>query len=470
MIASRLRAAKVTRPAVMLTGAAVADRALIGAATFLTYALLGRWAGPDQLGRLWIGLTLVFVAVALQESLITAPFTVFAREHTRDQRRRYLAGVLVHALLLSLAYSGLLSLVAVGCAVVGWTTIAALLGVVVLVVPCVLLREFARRVVYAEFRPSIAALLSGGVSLVQISSLAMLYWSERLSAMTALGAVGVSSALGGAVWLLFNRSGLVFHRSEVVDAFHRNWVLGKWTVATQVGEIARMQMLPWLLAVTMGEAQLGIYTACATLAGLASPLLVAMSNILIPKLAQQGVDGGPRAIDRLVRRASGWLTVFMSTFLLTICLLSPWIVVWVYGPKYANTVHPLIVLALAHWCIGSTVPAARALLVLKRPEQAFKSHMAGIVVSTLCVLPLVLRWGIVGAAYAVLLGASAKAVLVITWYVLDLREKLQETSDDLAPQPSDPWALNSSVEPALVEPPSNGTSAAALDRAVEESP
>jgi len=424
-------AAKRARPAVLLTGAAIADRLFLGAATFLTYALVGRWSGPDELGRLWIGLTLAYVGVAMQESLITAPYTVFAREHSPPERRRYLGAVLVHALLLALALSALLGLVALACLAAGWHTLAPLLGVMVVVAPCVLLREFARRVVYAEFRASVAAALSAGVSVMQLAALAALHSSGRLSALTALGAVAASSAVGGVVWLLFNRRGLAFQRSEVSAAFARNWTIGKWTVATQVGEIARMQMLPWLLAVYLGDTELGIYTACATLAGVATPLLIAMSNILIPKLAQQGVDGGVRAIDQLVRRASGGLAAFMSAFVAGVVLVSPWIVQWIYdGPEFAHTAHPLIVLALAYWFIGSTVPAARALLVLKRADHAFKAHLVGIVVSTACVLPLVLHWGIVGAAYAVLFGAVAKAVLVTAWYLGDVRaERLRTVGD-----------------------------------------
>jgi len=45
-------------------------------------------------------------------------------------------------------------------------------------------------------------------------------------------------------------------------------------------------------------------------------------------------------------------------------------------------------------------------------------------------LPLVLHWGIVGAAYAVLFGAVAKAVLVTAWYLGDVRaERLRTVGD-----------------------------------------
>ena len=57
-------------------------------------------AGPEQLGTFSLFFPLVFIAIALQESLITAPYTVFAADHDGDARRRYLGSVLIHTLVL----------------------------------------------------------------------------------------------------------------------------------------------------------------------------------------------------------------------------------------------------------------------------------------------------------------------------------------------------------------------------------
>src|SRR5215208_6719718 len=84
------------------TGAAIAERALLGAATLLVTVLLGRWSGPSELGLFLIFFPLLFVAIALQESLITAPYTVYSADHDDPARRRtYLGSVLNHTVILS---------------------------------------------------------------------------------------------------------------------------------------------------------------------------------------------------------------------------------------------------------------------------------------------------------------------------------------------------------------------------------
>ena len=67
--------------AAMLTGAALADRGFIGVATLLATVLIGRWAGAEELGLFSLFFPAVILAIALEESLITAPYTYFAARH-----------------------------------------------------------------------------------------------------------------------------------------------------------------------------------------------------------------------------------------------------------------------------------------------------------------------------------------------------------------------------------------------------
>src|SRR5688500_14367911 len=128
----------------MLTAAAIADRGLLGVAMLVTTVLIGRWAGPEELGLFALFFPLAFAAIGLQESLITAPYTIFAADSSSaEARRSYLGSVLLHTVLLSAASC----LVLVGMAVLlearGLNAYAAAAAVLAPVVPCVLLREFA---------------------------------------------------------------------------------------------------------------------------------------------------------------------------------------------------------------------------------------------------------------------------------------------------------------------------------------
>jgi O-antigen/teichoic acid export membrane protein len=120
-------------------------------------------------------------------------------------------------------------------------------------------------------------------------------------------------------------------------------------------------------------------------------------------------------------QATTWLTAVMGVFFIVIAATSAWLVPAIYGPKFVGTQHALIVLTLAQVVAGASLPAARALFVMQRPDQVFASHLAGIVVNLGLGLPMVYSWGIVGAAYATLIGAVLKAGLGGYWYFAQVR-------------------------------------------------
>jgi O-antigen/teichoic acid export membrane protein len=315
----------------------------------------------------------------------------------------------------------------------------------------VLLREFARRVVYAELKPQAAVAISGSVSMLQIAMMSGLYVSGKLNAATSFAAMGVSSAVVAGVWFFVNRSLIQFRQAPGVAAFRKNWSLGSWSVATQVGEIVRTQMFPWLLAIVANDATAGVFGACAIVAALPTPLHVALSNILLPQFVQELKQRGAAAADHLMWQATGWLSGVMLAYFGAIVATSAWIVPAFYGEEYQGTQHAVIVLTLAQVFAGASLPAARALFVLQRPDQVFISHLAGIVINLTLGIALVQSWGIVGAAYATLAGAVLKAWLGIWWYLGEARRQLAAQHSDVGSTSSSSSIIASIAEPAFEE-------------------
>ena len=431
------------------TGAAIVERALQGTVTFLVTILLGRWAGAAELGLYSLVFTLVCVAIALQESLITAPYTVYALHHPEGEaRRRYLGGVLAHSnilgvLLAVVAGVGATAFVRMGDAVYAHVSFALALAL-----PCVLLREFARRIVYAEMKPEDAVAISGVTGAMQLVLMGALQAAGRLDATTALLTLAISSALGGGVWLFRRRSAFKFRGAPIREAFNQNWTVGKWSFATQVGEIVRTQMFPWLLAIAADNTTVGVFAACSAIAALPTPLHIAVSNLLIPQLIHAEKTGGVAAAHRLMWQATAWLAAVMAPFCLVVAIFGDRLVLWGYGSKFlgvAGIGHALLVLALSQLLNGVSLPAARALFALRGADKAFVSQMIGIVVNLALGLPMVERWGIVGAAYASLIGSALKAVLAAWWYAQGVRrEAALEVAPviDESPAPFDRTARN----------------------------
>jgi O-antigen/teichoic acid export membrane protein len=149
-----------------------------------------------------------------------------------------------------------------------------------------------------------------------------------------------------------------------------------------------------------------------------------VSNLLIPQLVHAEKEGGVSASHRLMWQATGWLTALMAPFCVAVAVLGDQLVFWGYGPNFLGVPgisHALLVLALSQLLNGVSLPAARALFALRGADKAFGSQMVGIVVNLALGLPLVERWGIVGAAYASLIGSTLQAVLGAWYYAQGVR-------------------------------------------------
>jgi O-antigen/teichoic acid export membrane protein len=351
------------------------------------------------------------------------PYSLFsAGKADVRERRHYLAAVLADTRRLSAAVALMFVVGASTLAIFGWLQAAAVSAVLAVAMPCILLREFARRVVYADFRPLAALAISSAVSILQLGFMAGLYWANRVTAATTFAAMGASSLIGGGAWLCANRASLKF-AGRSGDWLREHWLLGRWLLAGQASEVLRIQMLPWLLAMAADQTTVGIYAACAFVAALPTPLQVGISHLIVPQLAHVDRRGGLVATDRLVRQASLWLSAAMIAYAAAVYMVSERVVPWIYGDQFHNTQHCLMVLVMSWAIAGTALPVARALLVLKLPDRGFWANLAGIIANLALGMPFVMRWGATGAAYSALIGSVLAAGLACAWYVIEVRRR-----------------------------------------------
>ncbi|HYO25035.1 MAG TPA: polysaccharide biosynthesis C-terminal domain-containing protein, partial [Lacipirellulaceae bacterium] len=361
-----------------------------------------------------LGMSLVFLAVALQESLISAPYTVNCRDAAIGARR-FLGGAFLNLVMLALGAAAALLGSAALAGVMGWGS-GGMFAVLAAVTPCILVREFARRIDYADLQPRSAVLLSAGVAALQLSLTVGLWWAGLLNVVSCLAVLGVASLGGGVSWFFAARRRMEFDPRAGRDTFAANWPLARWIFATQVSEIVRVQAFPWLIAMLLDTGSAGVYAACLAVSALASPLLIALSNIMVPQIVHVEEQGGAAAVSVYVRRATSWILLCLGAYCAVLCGVSAWIVPWFYGATFQGSGHPLVVLALAQLFLGLNVPSARALMVLRRPDQVFWSQLGSFVLTVLVAFPMVRGLGIVGAAYALLLGAIVKCASTYWWY------------------------------------------------------
>jgi O-antigen/teichoic acid export membrane protein len=384
---------------------ALADQAVVSSASLLTTIILGRFTHPNELGLYAIGASLMVLALNLQESLVSLPYTI--------QRHRVL-GMPTEYAGCSLAQSGALSTfscVLLAAAALGLSTrraeseLTAMVWVLAGATPFALLREFARKFAFAHLRLAQALIIDVTVAAIQLGVLSWLGWTGRMSAATACAALGGSCALTGIVWLFVARNNFAIRVGDLPTMTKQSWRLGKWLFASQMTVTVQSYVSYWLLAAVLDTTATGVYAACMTVAMFANPLIIGLSNVLMPGAVLAFKEGGCVQLRRQAIRDLILLGALMALFCAAVLLMGEDIMRILYrGEQYEGQGRTISVLAAASLAFAMGIPASIALTSMERPRAIVLAGLAGAIVTVVVGWWLMVEWGSLGAAYGFLWG------------------------------------------------------------------
>ncbi len=391
---------------------ALADQIVVSGTSFLTTILIGRWCGAGELGAYALGSSLLVTWACVQESLIAQPYTIHRHQLPEGTQAEYAGSVLAHQGLLSALALVVQGLVAgILCWRGAGPELAAVAWVLAGVMPFVLLREFGRRFAFAHLRMAQALALDLAVAIMQLAGLAWLAWDGALSATTAYVPIGAACALTGGVWLHLARKNFAVRPVRVWQTLRQSWSLGKWLFAWQATLSLQAYFIHWLLAWLVGTTATGVYAACMTVPLFANPLILGIANALTPRAARAFHKGGVAELRRVVFQTTLLLGLAMALFCVIVLLSSDFLMHLLYrGPQYEGHGLTVTVLAMAMLASALGMPASNGLMAAERPDVVFKVALVALAVLVSLVPPLVVWWGLSGAAYGFLAGSSASAV------------------------------------------------------------
>ena len=283
----------------------LADQAVVSATGFLTTLLIARWSDSFQLGIYALGLSVLVSVVGLQESLILQPYLIqrFYPEGTPAER----AGAsLALSILFSAASVLMLIVAAFGLLVWGAGQETVILAWVIAgIVPFALTRDFARRFAFAHLDTRRVLLLDFAAAIIQLGTLGWLGASGRMSATSACAALGAGCAFPTAIWLYHARVEFAVRLRQVQMAFKQTWALGKWLLIGRITVQVQGYITYWLAAALGGAAITGVYAACMSIIGFANPLMIGLTNVIMPKsvLAWKH-EGGPGLLREAIRNTA----------------------------------------------------------------------------------------------------------------------------------------------------------------------
>ena len=393
---------------------ALVDQALVSGTRFLATILVGRFCGPSELGTYSLAFSLLVFAGCIQEALITTPYAILAQRLRRRSRATYAGAIARMHLRTALGTVAILAVLALIGFVLHAESFVTIALVLALTLPASLAAEFVRRFALAQLEVRWAVWLDAAIAALQLVSLLLLAQVEWLNARVALLAVGAAFLLPAMFWWILSRKSWTRSIRSTAPYWRRNWLLGRWLVASQMMAALHGLLPAWLLAMLVDTHATGEFVACLNLALLTNPLIFGVTNLLTPQAARALSRGGPQDVQRVVFRVLRYLVSCVAAFALALALGGHHIIQWIYGASFAGSekVAAILGLTAVAWAISATF--ASGLAALGRPRWGFLASGLGTIVTAIGIVLLTPSWSVYGTALGLLMG-SATAAAVHAW-------------------------------------------------------
>lgn len=399
---------------------ALLNQGVVSLNNFLTGVIIGRLCSKDEFGLYMLGFSIVLVILDLQVSLVSTPYMVYSPHFKGSRHKLYAGSCLLHQFGLSIIV--MLGLAVWGAALsfgIGPPGLVKVVWALATVVSLIMLREFVRRVSFADLRMESALLFDTCIAVIQIGGLMLIYLLGILSANSAFWVIGFSCGLVGAGWFVINRTLFTPRFNEAISDFQQNWKFCRWVFASGVLWTVSMNLYPWFLTYFHGTTSAGVWAACIGVMALINVPLIGIQNFLGPKIANVFAEGGTNALRRFVYRVSLFLLVFMTALSCSLLLVADRLLNVFYGAGYTG--NGLVVFCLALGLVAASVAFSfsRALFAMERADIDFKVNFVSLFILLTLGIWLVRSLGPFGAAVGLLLAnVAASAVRCVSFAVL----------------------------------------------------
>lgn len=390
---------------------ALVDQGLVSLTNFATALLIGRMCGKPELGIYTLAWTLLSIATELSGALITTPYTVFGPQLSRYRRSRYLGSIFVHQLILGVVFAVFIAAGAILCLVCGWASRSAanVFTITAGAVVFVAVKEFVRRVCFAELRLGSAFLIDVMACIGQVGGVLLLLEQRKLAASGAFMVLGVSSAAAAGLWLLLRKGTFRFESLLYERDLRRNWSFAKWVLASGVLSAVARYLYPWMLAAFHGTSVTGAWAACAAIVAMCNPAVLGVSNYALPKISNVYARSGSSAMQRSVNRFSLLFIFLLLPVVLALGVFGERIVTCVYGSAYAGSAAILFLLGLNLLINSLTNPYSQGLFNLDCAKDDTHINLLWVVLLFTLGIAIVSHYAALGAAVALVASSSIAA-------------------------------------------------------------
>ncbi len=218
--------------------------------------------------------------------------------------------------------------------------------------------------------------------------------------------------------LLLRRREFVVRFSRVAGDLRTTWGLSRWIFLSGIVWTVGTHGYPLLIGGLRGKAEAGVWFACYTLAALANPLLMGITNSLGPAVANRAAANDSAGLRRFVGRSSVAFAGLMACWAM-VALIGGELFLKVYDDKYAGYGALVGVLSLVSVAHSLGFASSRGLFALGGARHDFIANLLALAVMLGLGSWLVWSFGVFGGAAAMVASVAAgNAYRIVGFYKL----------------------------------------------------
>lgn len=398
----------------------ITDQGCVSLGNFLTNIFLARALPAADYGIFALVFGLVIFLNSFHSCLIGYPLSVKGAAVDADSLKTYATSGLLFTAILSVPFGTVIYAASV---VLGRSDVAIWAASALL---CWELQETLRRSLMAHLRHGDAL---WGDALSYLGQAVLVYlclFRGRISLQEVFGIIAVTSLCAAGLQALQLRFQSI-EKGKLFTPVREFWDAGKWAALANTAVSISTVAFPWVLALRSTR-DAASYQALVNLVGIANPIMLGISNMLVPATTRaihdSGIGHASRTIIKNGLRGAGVLLPYYA-----LLLVSPGLILRVfYGTHspYLGLAFSLRVLVFAYALIYATHVFAAFFYGLEDSRTVLNVQALGAAVAVVIGLPLArivgvpgacgglaLAWGIQSVTFLMVFKARAQSPMIV---------------------------------------------------------
>jgi O-antigen/teichoic acid export membrane protein len=385
-----------------------ADQALAAGGSFLANVILARTQSKEEYGMFALSYSFYMFLTSIHNSTILEPYTVYGSGRYRVHFSEYLRLMARSNAILGLALTGSLLLSCLVLSRVAPQLVSRALWGLALTVGILLSGLFLRRVFYLQRQSSLAA----GTSLVFFVTVVCGLWLtvrthvlDGFSVFLVLALGWITAGVSFGRKLSFGRPRQSFLELEP-DYWREHWKYTRWVLATAFVYQLTTQGYYWLVGGFLSVKEVGDLRAMYLLVTPVEQGFVALTFLVLPALAARYAAKRMGDYLSLLRRYGLAILSVTALFALAVRVVGKPVMHALYAGKFDGLAPILFLMALLPVFTGIGCIMSSALNAAEKPKLVFLAYLCSAVSTVLLGIPLVMRFGLRGAVYGMLVSGG----------------------------------------------------------------